>query len=224
MTSTTFKFLVLPLAIAAACAAHAQSANPWSVRAGFTTVTPNVSSGDLSAPSLPQTQSAIASSTRLGGGINYALSSNLSIDLPLAMPFKHDISGAGAIAGVGKIAEVKSLPFTLLAQWRFMQPSDKFRPYLGAGLTYAKFYDARSTSTLSALSGGTPSNPTTLSIQSKLAPTVQLGASMALNERWFVDASYTYTLLKARTTLSTGQTQDNTVNPSSLSLAVGYKF
>ena len=38
------------------------------------------------------------------------------------------------------------------------------------------------------------------------------------------DANYTYTSLANRTTLSTGQTMDSTLNPSSVSLAVGYRY
>jgi outer membrane protein len=119
---------------------------------------------------------------------------------------------------------VKALPVTVLAQWRFMEPSSAFRPYVGVGITYAAFYAARSTSTLTAITGGTPSNPTTLSIESKWAATVNLGASMAIDKNWFVDACYTYTPLSTRTTLSSGQTLDAKLDPSSVSLAIGYKF
>ena len=220
----TAKLLLIPALLACAAAAHAQTAGTWMVRGGGTTITPNVSSGDLTAPSLPGTKASINSSTRFSGGVTYMVDNNFSIDVPVAVPFQHDISGDGAILGVGKIGDVKALPVTLLAQWRFMEPAAAFRPYVGVGITYAAFYGAKSTSTLTALTGGTPSNPTTLSIDSKWAATVQLGASMAIDKNWFVDACYTYTPLSTRTTLSSGQTLDATLNPSSVSLAIGYKF
>jgi len=220
----TAKFLLIPAILACAAAAQAQTAGTWMVRAGGTTITPNVSSGDLTAPSLAGTKSSINSSTRFSGGITYMVDDNFSIDVPLAVPFQHDISGDGAIAGVGKIADVKALPATVLAQWRFMDANSAFRPYVGLGITYAAFYAARSTSTLTAISGGTPSNPTTLSIDSKWAASVQLGVSLAIDKNWFVDANYTYTPLSTRTTLSSGQTLDAKIDPSSVSLAIGYKF
>jgi outer membrane protein len=221
----TLKLLLLPALLASAShAVQAQSAGTWMIRGGATNITSNVNSGNMSAPSLSNTQAAIAGNTQLGGGITYMYDSNLAVDVPLATPFKHDISGAGAIAGVGKIADVKALPVTVLAQWRFKDAAAQFRPYVGAGLTYAKFYGATATSTLSALTGGTPSNPTTLSVSSKFAPTFQLGGTYAIDARWFIDASYSYTLLKTTTTLSTGQTLDATINPSTLAIAVGYKF
>lgn len=220
----TVKFLLIPAVLACAAAAQAQTAGSWMVRAGGTTITPNVNSGDLSAPSLAGTKASVGSSTKVSGGITYMWDNNISFDLPVAIPFQHDISGDGAVLGAGKIADVKVVPVTLLAQWRFMEPTSAFRPFVGVGLTYANFYGARSTSTLTAISGGTPSNPTTLSIDSKWAATAQLGASIALNNNWFLEASYTYTPLSTRTTLSTGQTQDIKLDPSSVSLAIGYKF
>ena len=220
----TAKLLLIPALLACAAAAQAQSAGTWMLRAGGTTITPNVSSGDLTTPSLVGTKASINSSSRFSGGVTYMVDGNLAIDVPLAVPFQHDISGDGAILGAGKIADVKALPATVMAQWRFMEPTAAFRPYVGLGLTYAAFYAARSTSTLTAVTGGTPSNPTTLSIDSKWAATVQLGASISIDKSWFLDASYTYTPLSTRTTLSSGQTLDAKLNPSSVSLAIGYKF
>lgn len=220
----TVKFLLVPIALACASLAQAQTAGSWMVRAGATTIKPNVTSGDLSAPSLAGTQASIDSATQASGGITYMYTDNLSIDLPVALPFKHDINGDGAIKGAGKIADVKALPATVLAQWRFNSAKDAFRPYVGVGLTYAYFFGARGTSTLTALTGGNPSNPTTLSIGSKFAPTVQLGASYMVNTNWFVDASYTYTPLTVTTSLSTGQSMESKINPGSVSLTVGYKF
>ena len=220
----TVKFLLLPIALACASLAQAQSAGTLMVRAGATQIKPNVSSGDLTPPSLAGTQASIASATQVSGGVTYMYTNNLSIDIPLALPFNHDLSGDGAILGTGKIASVKALPVTVLAQWRFMAPRDAFRPYVGVGLTYAAFFGARGTSTLTALTGGTPAKPTTLSIGSKFAPTVQLGAAFAVNQNWFVDGNYTYTPLTATNTLSTGQTLESRINPSSLSFTVGYMF
>ena len=220
----TSKLLLIPALLVCAAAAQAQSGGSVLIRGGVTTITPNVSSGDLTPPSLAGTKSAIGSSTRLSGGITYMYDDNIAFDLPLAVPFEHDISGDGAIAGAGKIGSVKALPATLLVQWRFMDYNSTVRPYVGAGLTYAKFYGARSTSTLTAVSGGTPANPTTLEVDSKWAASLQLGASFQLSGGWFIDANYTHTPLSTRTTLSTGQTLDAKLDPSSVSLTVGFKY
>ena len=218
------KLSLVALALLAGSAAQAQSAGTWMARVGATGIYPQVSSGDLSPPAWPNTQTDVSSDWSLGGGITYMITDNWSVDLPLALPFTHTLTGAGAIAGVGTIGTTKALPATLFAQYRFGDAKAAFRPYLGAGLTYAYFYDENATNTLNAVSGGTPSNPTTFSIQSKFALSVQAGATYAFNERWFLDGVVGYTWLKNTTTLSTGQTQPMTLNPVSVAVAVGYRF
>jgi outer membrane protein len=205
-------------------AAQAQSQGSWLVRGGIMQLAPQVTSGTLSAPSLAGAQSGVSNSTQYAGGITYMLSNSVAIDLPLALPFKHNLYGAGSIAGVGKIGDTKAIPATVMVQYRFGEASGLFRPYLGLGVTYAKFDGEHTTAVLSGLTGGTPLIPTTLSIQSKLAATMQVGASYKIDERWFVDGSITKTPLKTRNTLSTGQTLDITLNPIGISLGVGMRY
>ncbi len=221
----TPRFIACALAgLFTAAAATAQTAGTLLVRAGATQISPDVDSGELTAPALPGTRADIEPSARLSGGLTYMLTDHVSIDLPLGLPFKHRIVGDGTSAGVGKIGEVRALPMTVLGQYRFLGAKSAFRPYLGAGLSYARFYKARGTAALSAMSGGTPANATTLSIGSKFAATVQIGASYAFDAHWFVDATVLRTFLKTRTTLSTGQTLDARIDPTTVALAVGYAF
>lgn len=204
--------------------AQAQSAGSWMLRGGVTRLMPDVDSGNMSAPSLPNTQVDIGNDTRLSGGLTYMLTDNWSLDLPLALPFKHDIVGAGAISGVGTLGTVKALPITLLLQYRFNEASAPLRPYLGAGLTYSKLYDETSSATLSGITGGSPSNPTLLSTDSRFGLTFQAGLTYSLNERWFIDGAVVKSLVKTKATLSTGQTIDVKLNPIAVMLGVGYKF
>ena len=179
----TFKLSLVALALVAGSAAHAQSAGTWMARVGAIGLYPQVSSGDLSPPAFPNTQTDVSSDWTLGGGITYMITDNWSVDIPLALPFTHTLTGAGAIAGVGTIGTTKALPITMWGQYRFGEAKSAFRPYLGAGLTYAYFYDENATNTLNALSGGTPSNPTTFSIHDWRAGGSQAGATHAFNER-----------------------------------------
>ena len=78
---------------------------------------------------------------------------NLALDLPLATPFKHDLVGDGAIAGVGKLGSTKAIPATLMLQYRFNEANAAFRPYVGLGVTYAHFYGEKTTATLNGLTG-----------------------------------------------------------------------
>ncbi|MEJ6007787.1 OmpW family outer membrane protein [Paucibacter sp. AS339] len=212
------------VALSAAGSAQAQSIGSVTVRLGATTIKPAVSSGDLSAPSLVGTKVDITDASQITGGIFYTLTENIAIDVPIGIPFKHDVMGAGAIEGTGKLADVKALPITVTAQYRFGAPSSMFRPFVGAGLTYAVFSNAKATSALSGLTGGSPSKPTTMSMKNAYGPTVQLGLDVKFSDRWSLNGSVTKVLLKTTGTLSTGQTIETELNPLALSFGIGYTF
>ena len=228
------KFLAVAAAVLAAGSVCAQSAGSWMVRAGATTVAPSNPSGDLSAPSFvtldPVTgarstgsKTTTASATQLGGGITYMVTDNISVDVPLALPFHHKLYGAGAIDGVGQIGEVQALPMTVFLQYRFMQANARLRPYVGLGATYAYFFNEQGSGTLTAMTNpGGP--PTKLSVASKFILTPQIGATFAIDAKWFVDVFYSKSRLSTTTTLSTGQTVDAALDPASYGIAIGFKF
>jgi outer membrane protein len=211
-------------AVALCGSAWAQKAGSFTASVGVTQIAPVVDSDNLTAPSLPNTKVDVSSSTRFTGAVNYMLTDHIAVHIPLGFGFKHDVTGAGAIAGVGKLAETKALPITIIGQYRFMDANASFRPYIGAGFTYVKFYKEKGTSVLTAITAPGSSVPTTVSFESKQTPTIQLGGTINLNEKWYLDLSYTQTFLNTRGTLSTGQTINVSLNPNGYTAQVGYKF
>ena len=229
---TPLKCAALVAASLAAASVGAQTAGTWMVRAGAATIAPENPSGNLSAPSFLLTPSGTsgggtktrtAEDTQLAGGITYMYTHNISFDVPLALPFKHKLYGAGAIEGVGQIGEVQALPFTVFVQYRFLEADAKFRPYVGLGATYAYFFNEQGSGVLTAMTNpGGP--PTTIQVDSQFALTPQIGATFAMDSKWFVDVFYSKTFLKTTTTLSTGQKADAELNPDSYGIAIGYRF
>ena len=218
------KQIISALCMAAACTTYAADTSPWSFRVGATQITPHVVSGDLTTPSFTGTKADIGANTQLSGGINYKLDERWAIDVPLALPFEHALYGAGAIQGVGKLGTVKALPVTVLMQYQLNLENATIKPYVGVGLTYAKFYGETGTAVLTSITGGTPSNSTTPHIESRWAPSFQLGARLTLTDIWHMDVSYVKTYFDTRNKLSTGQTLDATINPSVLSIGLGRSF
>jgi outer membrane protein len=220
---TQLKFLAVTAAVLSAHCAMAQSAGTWMARVGATTISPQVNSGNLSAPSFANSKTDVGSATALSGGITYMYTDNISFDVPLSLPFKHKLYGAGALSGLGQIGEVQALPVTAFAQYRFMDANSAFRPYVGLGVTYAYFFNASGSAALTALTnpGG---SPTGIKVDSKWALTPQIGVSLAVNDKWFVDVFYSKTNLSTTTKLSTGQSVDVALDPNSYGLTVGYKF
>ena len=107
-------------------------------------------------------------------------------------------------------------------KYRFGAANAQFRPYLGAGVAYEMFFKERSAALLSAATGGTPSNPTTVKFDDKFGVALQAGISANISSKWFVDANVIYSPLKTRGNLSTGQTINVKLNPTVLSFSVGY--
>ncbi len=227
MTTQLHTHLVLALSAAATLGATmpalAQSQGDILIRFGVIDVTPKVQSGALSAPTLPNTRIDVTGDTVIGGGVTYMLTDHWSVDLPLALPLRNRIKGADAIGSSGEIGYTQTLPATLFGQYRFMAPTSKWRPYVGLGLTYASFYGETGNNTLTGLTnpGG---SPTGLRIKDKFALTAQAGLSYAFSPKGFVEFMAAKTKLKTRSTLSTGQTIDVTLDPVTLGLYVGFRY
>ncbi|RZJ09255.1 MAG: OmpW family protein [Rubrivivax sp.] len=219
------KFLLgAAAALLATGGAFAQAAGSVIVYAGAGQINPQVGSGDLTAPSLAGTKVDVKKANSFVGGVTYMWTDHLSLDLPIAAPFKHDVVGAGAIQGVGKLGTVKSLPITLLAQYRFGEPTSTIRPFIGAGPTYGRFFKPKATAVLSGITGGTPANPTTLSMKSRLGVTAEAGVALNINKDWSASLSVTKTFIKTTGSLSTGQTIETTLDPVSIKFGIGYRF
>jgi outer membrane protein len=169
------------------------------------------------------TKTDVGSDTQLSGGITYMYTDNVSVDVPLALPFKHKLIGDGAMKGAGEIGEVRALPMTVFLQYRFMEAKAKFRPYVGLGATYAYFFNEQGSGKLTAATNpGGP--PTKLTVDSKFSLTPQIGATVAIGDKWFVDLHYSRSKLSTTTHLSSGQHLDIALDPLSYGIDIGYKF
>jgi outer membrane protein len=220
---TILKSLVCVASAFALHGAWAQQAGDWMIRGGYGTIQPHVNSWDMTAPSFNGTKADVGSASSLLGGVSYMYTDHFSVDVPFALPFKHKLYGAGALNGVGQLGEVKALPASVMAQYRFNESTDTIRPYVGIGLTYAYFFNGKGSSTLTGLTN--PGGPATgIKVDSQWTYTGQMGVTFALEKNWFVDAFYSLTPLKTKTTFSTGQTLDIRLNPSAYGLSLGYKF
>ena len=223
MNKTLAPFALAALALAASGTASAQTAGTWFAKGGVNNIAPKVKSGDLSAPSIPGTKIDVKSATAAIFTLGYMLSDEVSLEFYAGLPYKHEVVGDGSIKGVGKLGTIKQVSPTLFAQYRFLEPGGPFRPYLGLGLTYAHFYGGEGSGTLTSLTnpGG---SPTKLSASSAFGLSPQLGATLALGERWFLDVSVIKTFIKNKSTLSTGQTINIKLDPVSSNLSLGYRF
>jgi len=216
--------LVAVAAVAAASSASAQSAGQFAVHAGLNKITPNVESGTISAPALPNSKADVGADTAPVLVLDYGITDNISVEAALGTPYKHRLSGAGALQGTGKIGSVEALPPTAFLQYRFFKPGAVFRPYVGIGLTYAYFQKATGSGQLTAITNPGTSTPTTFKVDNKLTYSLQVGTTVSINERWFVNGALVRTKLSTDVHFSTGQSQHMKLDPTAALVSVGRKF
>lgn len=218
------KLLAVAAVITASAAVSAQSAGTWSAEVSINKITPKVTSDDMSPPALPGTKADVGSDTEPVLVGSYMITDNISAELHLGLPYKHDLLGAGSISGTGKLGTAEVLRPTIFAQYRFLAANSTFRPYVGLGLTYAYFQKETGSGALTALTNTGSSTPTTFKLDNAFGVTSQLGATYAINEKWFADAVVTKTYLKTTAHYSTGQTQELKLDPVAVSVGIGYHF
>lgn len=214
----------LALLAALGCgAAQAQSAGSMIVKLGVNNIDPHVSSGDLSAPSLPGTKIDVKDATSAILTGTYMVTDNVSVEAFIGLPYKHEVVGAGTIASAGKLGTIKQVSPTVMGQYRFLAPASAFRPYVGLGVTYAYFYGEEGSGTLTAMTnpGG---SPTHMSVDSAWGLSTQAGLTYRIDDRWGLDASVIKTFIKTTSHLSTGQSIDTKLDPLAVGVSVSYRF
>lgn len=190
------------------------SQGDWLARVGASLVSPNESSSNPQGGLPAGSEVSVNDNTQLSFTIAYMFTNNLSFEVLAATPFKHDIEGAGALAGIGKIGETKHLPPTFSVNWHF-QPQSNVRPYVGAGINYTTFFDEKATG---ALAG------TSLKLDDSWGLAAQAGVDFDINPNWFLNANVRYIKISTTATYSNGYKLDVDLDPWVYTLAIGTRF
>jgi len=189
------KALKLAAAIAAlsvAGSAMAYEGGDMILRVGAAMVDPDASSStvSLNGGALPGSSVDVNDDTQLGITFTYMLNEHWGLELLAASPFKHTVSGGGAILnslGLGDIADVKHLPPTLSAQYYFADADSKFQPYVGAGVNFTTFFDEEASSQYEAVFG-----PSSVSLDDSWGLAAQAGFDYQIAENLRVNAAVWY--------------------------------
>jgi outer membrane protein len=157
------------------------------------------------------------------------LAPNWVLELAAGVPPKTETVGKGP-AMLGSVpfdgqvvSSAKWLSPSLIINYVFRDEAAAWRPYLGAGINYTKFYDLQSTPAGNAANGG----PTAITLTSSVGPVVTAGIRWHFNDHWNAYASYDYAMVNSDYTGNTaGVIRKTTIhfNPSTLVVSLGYDF
>jgi outer membrane protein len=201
-----------------------------SVRLGLYIIKYNVKADDISGPFVPPGASVDVKDTNTLY-LAYVRRLNKDFDLEFAFgnPPKTETVGKGP-ATLGSapydgqvLATAKWFSPSVLLQYKFLEESSAWRPYVGFGFNYTHFYDIQSTDAGNAVTGG----PTKTTLTNSFTWAANLGISYRINGPWHAYASYNYAPVKSKATLETaGVTRSTTIhfNPSAYVFSVGYSF
>ncbi|MCW3847659.1 OmpW family protein [Sphingomonas sp. LB-2] len=201
-----------------AFAQNDREAGDWLVRARAILVTPNEESGAVTG--IAGSGATVDDDVMPEVDFTYFVTRHIGAELILATT-KHNVNGAGSIAGLGRIASSRVLPPTLTLQYHFA-PGGAVHPYVGAGVNYTIFYSEKATSSLNTALGAT-----TIDMEDSAGYALQAGVDIDVGHNLFINADVKYIDMDTTATLRSGatvRTLDVSIDPIVASVGVGVKF
>ena len=139
--------------------------------------------------------------------ISYFFTKNIAAELVLTWPQNIDIK-----AGSSKIGHIQALPPSLLIQYHFTDLG-AFKPYVGAGVNYTRFYK-----TNNLLDGAASVNSDSWGLVG------QIGMDYLLNKNWSINIDAKYVQMNTDVHLGSSNIGKLDLNPVTLGVGVGYRF
>lgn len=138
--------------------------------------------------------------------ISYFFSPNVSAELILTYPQKHDVYLDG-----NNIGTFKHLPPTLSAQYHFT-PNSNINPYLGVGVNYTNISKVN-------LLGGKGSLES-----SSFGLSVQAGVDFAIDKNWSLNLDVKKVQIRSDVKIAGAKASAVKVDPLLIGVGVGYRF
>lgn len=229
----------------------AQTAGSNIVSFGWFHLAPQDSSGGIDGQSgllganvnstsiLQNSRSSMGDTDAFGLALTHFFTDNIALTLDGGMPPSTTLNGKGDLARYGQIGTAKQWNPSLVVKYFFGSANDKFRPFVGLGVTHVWYSDVNLSSgfqsymaTLRSAGTGTA----TAKLSSSTAPVVSVGGTYNMDERWSIGFSLSYIPLKTDMTITSRATGSYsalgentyktrlTVNPFVSFVSLGYKF
>ena len=197
--------------------ALAHDTGDFFVRIGAAQVSPDASSDTVLGGSID-----VEDSTSLGLSGTWFMGSHLGLEVLGALPFEHDIVGAGSLDGVD-LGSTKHLPPTISLQYYPLNESD-FQLYLGIGINYTTFFSTETSDVLDTLLDGN----TEVSLDDSTGVAFQLGADWKLGENFYLNAAIWKIDIETTADISVDGVNvaslDVTIDPVVVMLGIGFAF
>jgi outer membrane protein len=202
------KKLVIALSLAAVGFVSAEAMaqeSPWLVRGRIVNVSPANGSDPVGGAGAAD-RITVSKKNIPEFDITYFFSPNVSAELILTYPQKHDVYLDGA-----NIGTFKHLPPTLSAQYRFA-PNANVNPYLGFGVNYTNLSKVN----LLAGKGGLES--------SSFGFSVQAGVDFKIDKNWSINLDVKKVQIRSDVNIAGAKASAVKVDPLLVGVGIGYRF
>lgn len=187
---------------------------------------------DITGPGIPPGENLnlnLDSVTTLYLAYIRRLSTHFDVELAAGWPPLTKTVGRGP-ATVGSVPYDKQVIATarwfspsLLFNYKFFGEDHAFRPYVGVGVNYTRFYSRQSTAAGDAISGG----PTSISLPASVGVAGTVGLSYRFSNRFNVNASYDAAVIRSELTADTAgflRTSDINFGVRAVVVSFGFLF
>jgi len=156
----------------------------------------------------------VQDATTLFLSYEYRFAPNWGVELAAGIPPKHDTKAAGSIEFLGKVSSVKQMAPTFFVNYRFGDEGAQWRPFIGLGVNYTRFYDAKS------------EYGQKIELSDSVGPAAQLGVSYAITPEISLCGAIATAKVKSDLVATGTTVQQTTIDfrPVVYTLAVSYKF
>lgn len=191
MKKTALAFLLGSLFVAGSSFAHEAGSSHF--RVGGILVNAN-SQSKTTTP--VEVKLDVRDNQQLGLTATYMLTDNVGVELLGATPFSHSIDAAvpAVNAVLNKAVKVKHLPPSLYMQYYFLDKDAGSRPYIGAGVNYTRFFNAKAQYDLIS----------NLEVKKhSFGPVVNAGIDIKVANNVYLNASMWYTHIRTKAKFTT---------------------
>lgn len=208
---------ILSTGAQAADAKQGISAGDFMVRARGINVRPDVDNSELklNGAGIGAGDVTIDNDTVPEVDFTYFVTENIGLEL-IAATTRHNVGVSGGVLAGSDLGAVSLLPPTLSVQYHFL-PKGAIKPYVGAGLNYTHFYNAK----------GASSNGWTTEYDDNFGYAFQVGVDVAIADGWYLNADVKKLFISSDVTVHAGANTVTTtvdIDPWIIGLGVGYRF
>lgn len=204
------------------------SGNLNSLRVGVAKINFDAGSGELMGDFTPPGITVdAANAATLGLVLGRTFAQHYVLQFAVGVPPTFAVNGAGTAEGIGEIGSTRAW-FPALVGLYSLRVNERISGYVGAGVSYTFFSDAKTTAAYDDEFGGSSE----VTLQSHVGPVVKMGAEIDLTVKWFLDFSYAryWISSQARVTTETpglGPIERSisvNLDPNVLSAFIGIRF